>query len=373
MLGLPARRRPRLPARHPAVEGARERHGAGAGRAGRACSCMAIVGQCRRRVGRDRAAPPHRAAAGPARRRRVSARSSACCRCCWSPGWSRCRWRPRRTRRWPRRPATRRSCAPSTASCPTTRARCTPRCAPSSTAAVSRRCSATCRPPNIVDVAPPDPTLSPGRAGRRGAGAASRSSRSTATRRSAAGRIEGCGFVYAPQRMLTNAHVVAGTDKVDGAGRRRDAAGHRGPLRPRPRRRRAGRARARRPGAAVRAERRRRRASRPSSLGYPEDGPYTADSARIRVALRRRPAHDIYGSNVVTREIYAVRGDRAQRQLRRPAASPTTARCWGIVFATALDSHRHRLTCSPTTRSAATRRPGVPPATPVGTGSCTPG
>ena len=70
---------------------------------------------------------------------------SASCRCCWCRGWSPCRWRPRPTRRWRPRRATPRSCAASTTSCPTTSARCTRRCATTSTAAGSRRCSATCR------------------------------------------------------------------------------------------------------------------------------------------------------------------------------------------------------------------------------------
>ena len=58
--------------------------------------------------------------------------------------------------------------------------------------------------------------------------------------------IEGTGFVYAPQHVLTNAHVVAGVDagpdrddhergEVQGEGRLlRPPGGHRGALRARP-------------------------------------------------------------------------------------------------------------------------------------------
>ena len=65
-----------------------------------------------------------------------------------------------------------------------------------------------------------------------------------------------------------------------------------------------------------------------SCSGYPLDGPYDAQSARIRDAGPIR-GPDIYDSSTVTREIYTIRGAGAQRQLRWPAARPARARYSG--------------------------------------------
>ncbi len=117
--------------------------------------------------------------------------------------------------------------------------------------------------------------------------------------------VEGSGFLYADDRLMTNAHVVAGVDDpeveldgssvpavtvyynpdldiavlalddggapvlaLDGSGRPED-------------------------GVAI--------------LGYPEDGPYDVQPGRIRSEQRLR-SPDIYGEGTVIREVFSLRG-----------------------------------------------------------------
>jgi S1-C subfamily serine protease len=116
--------------------------------------------------------------------------------------------------------------------------------------------------------------------------------------------VEGTGFLYAPNRLMTNAHVVAGVRDpavivddqevpatvvyynedldvavlaVDGLNRpflRFDTGGEE-----------------RDPGAV---------------LGYPQDGPYDVQAARIRGKQRLR-SPDIYGNGTVIREVFSLR------------------------------------------------------------------
>ncbi|MBW8752044.1 MAG: MarP family serine protease, partial [Propionibacteriales bacterium] len=116
--------------------------------------------------------------------------------------------------------------------------------------------------------------------------------------------IEGTGFLYSPHRLMTNAHVVAGvTEPMVRVGTRNvqatvvyynsdidiavldvdiegpvvhfDNGGE-----------------AKEPGVI---------------LGYPNDGPFDAQPARIRAEQRLR-SPDIYGRGTVTREVFSVRG-----------------------------------------------------------------
>jgi S1-C subfamily serine protease len=151
---------------------------------------------------------------------------------------------------------------------------------------------------------------------------------------SCARRVEGSGFVYAQDRIMTNAHVVAGIDQpfVQLAGERRpatvvlydpdrDIAVLRVPdlgLRPL--------AFAPRPvdtGADA------------IVLGYPEDGPFFAGAARIRDRMEIR-GPDIYNDRTVTREVYSIYGDVRSGN----SGGPLVARdgsVLGVIFAAAVD------------------------------------
>ena len=85
-------------------------------------------------------------------------------------------------------------------------------------------------------------------------------------------------------------------------------------------------------------------------LGFPEDGPFDAQPARIRSDQRLR-SPDIYGNGTVTRHVFSLRG------LIRPGNSggpfvSTAGRVLGVVFAASVSDPRHRL--------RADRRPGAP-------------
>lgn len=117
--------------------------------------------------------------------------------------------------------------------------------------------------------------------------------------------VEGTGFVYAPDHIMTNAHVVAGVREpqvlvgdrtvpatvvvydpdLDLAVLRLDTGGL-DPLE-----------------FSFRAQRR----DPVAVLGYPEDGPYDVQPGRIRSQQRLRSAN-IYGDSTVLREVYSVRG-----------------------------------------------------------------
>jgi uncharacterized membrane protein required for colicin V production len=158
-------------------------------------------------------------------------------------------------------------------------------------------------PTNARDVAAPDQALA-------GAAVVRRSKPSVikvlGTATSCSRRIEGSGFVYAAERVMTNAHVVAGTRKVqvetsDGAAERQGSW-------------------CTNPGGTSRSSTCRvcvlpvmRFADEPARtgasaivLGYPQDGPYNAQSARIR-DVGNITGPDIYDSRDVTRQIYTIR------------------------------------------------------------------
>ncbi|CAI7978688.1 MULTISPECIES: MarP family serine protease [Parafrankia] len=150
-------------------------------------------------------------------------------------------------------------------------------------------------------------------------------------------QVEGTGFVIAPQRVMTNAHVVAGVTEAvveldSGAlpaevvlfDPDRDVAVLHVPglLRPPLRFQSAP------PGdmgdSAVVA-------------GYPQDGPYTTEPARIRNEQVAR-APDIYSRGTVRREIYAIRGRVRPGNSGGPLLS-SAGTVYGVVFAAATDDN----------------------------------
>lgn len=146
--------------------------------------------------------------------------------------------------------------------------------------------------------------------------------------------LEGSGFVVSPERVMTNAHVVAGTAAVtvESNGRALDAEvvlfdpavdvailavpGLTAP-----------------PLAF---------SSTPAEsgddaivLGYPGGGPYTASAARIRETLDLQ-GPDIYRSGTVEREVYTLRGLIQQGNSGGPLVDPQ-GRILGMVFGAAVD------------------------------------
>jgi S1-C subfamily serine protease len=149
-------------------------------------------------------------------------------------------------------------------------------------------------------------------------------------------QVEGTGFVYAPQRVMTNAHVVAGVRqpqiilgtsalpaRVVVFDPDRDVAVlyvpdlARAPLR----------FQTNPPGGAQ---------DNAVVAGYPQDGPYRTVPARIRNRQTAR-APDIYSEGTVLRDIYAVRGQVLPGNSGGPLLSENGT-VFGVVFAAATDS-----------------------------------
>ena len=185
-------------------------------------------------------------------------------------------------------------------------------------------------PTEVRPVDPPDPALAASRAVQV---ARSRVFKITGVATSCSRRIEGTGFLYAPERVMTNAHVVAGVSKpdieVDGKQLRgtvvlfdadRDIAvlhvpGLKGvPL-----------AFAGKAGTGDSAV----------VVGYPLDGPFRADAARIRGTQEAR-GPNIYQSKTVTRQIYALRARVRPGNSGGPLID-TKGGVYGVIFAAAAD------------------------------------
>ncbi|MEV6523312.1 MarP family serine protease [Longispora sp. NPDC051575] len=148
-------------------------------------------------------------------------------------------------------------------------------------------------------------------------------------------RIEGSGFVYAPEHVMTNAHVVAGTKKIvidAGGGVKKSGTvvaydplkdlaviyvpGLTAPVLPW----------ATAPAAGNQDS---------IVLGYPLDGPYTAKPARVR-DIRSIKGPDIYNSGTVVREVYTIRSEVRSGNSGGPLISPTGT-VYGVIFAAAAD------------------------------------
>jgi S1-C subfamily serine protease len=149
---------------------------------------------------------------------------------------------------------------------------------------------------------------------------------------------EGSGWVVAPERVVTNAHVVAGTSsenvRIQGTGRsyearvivfdpKRDLAVLSVPGLPAPSSRQG--PSLRRSGGAVVA-------------GFPLNGPFRLDSARVRDVLTATGA-DIYGTPGVVRQVYSLYARVQPGNSGGPLLSPNGS-VVGIVFARSLDDDR---------------------------------
>ena len=188
----------------------------------------------------------------------------------------------------------------------------------------------------------------------------------TGVAQSCARRIEGSGFVYATDRIMTNAHVVAGVDKpqVEVGGKRRaadvvlydpdrDVAVLRVPelgLRP-----------------LTFADRRADTDDDAIVVGYPEDGPFFVRPARVRDRMQIR-GPDIYNERTVTREVYSIRGDVRSGNSGGPLLSPSGS-VYGVIFAAAVDQPDTGFVLT-ATEVGSDARAGAAATEPVPTGDC---
>jgi S1-C subfamily serine protease len=219
----------------------------------------------------------------------------------------------------------------------------------------------------IVDVPPPDPNLPPAVAAT--VQAASRSIFKVYGEAPSCSRgIEGSGFAYAPHRVVTNAHVVAGTTQVaiqvGGASLpatvvlfdpERDVAVLDVPRLSAPTLRFTAKPAVSGDPAVV--------------LGYPEDGPFTAAAARVRSQTTIQGS-DIYGNGSVRRDIYAIRGVVRSGNSGGPLIADDGT-VLGIVFATALDGSDTGYVLTDQ-EVAADVTAGATATAPVSTQGCTP-
>jgi S1-C subfamily serine protease len=183
-------------------------------------------------------------------------------------------------------------------------------------------------PERIVEVGPP-----PGRIGRDADVRRAQASVFKVRGENTCNRgVEGTGFLYAPDRVMTNAHVVAGVDDpvvlvgsqeksatvvyynpdIDIAVLRVDGV----------------------PGPTLRFQRDGRSGQAAAVLGYPQDGPYNVQAARIRAEQRLR-SPDIYGRGTVIREVYSLRALVRPGNSGGPLVS-SSGRVLGVIFAASL-------------------------------------
>ena len=183
---------------------------------------------------------------------------------------------------------------------------------------------------------------------------------------SCARRIEGSGFVYASQHVMTNAHVVAGTRSVsvEQGGQRydavvvvydpaRDLAVLRAPGLPAP--------------ALGFAESPADTGSDAIVLGFPLDGPFDAQSARIR-ENREITGPDIYDSSRVTRQVYTIRALVRSGNSGGPLVAPS-GNVLGVIFAAAADDPNTGFAVT-AAEATAVADAGEQTTSPADTGSC---
>ncbi len=182
-----------------------------------------------------------------------------------------------------------------------------------------------------TSVDPPDPAVGANRAV---AAAQSSVLKVRSVAQSCSRRMEGTGFVIAPGKVMTNAHVVAGSDRAavetDGGtldasvvvyDSQRDLAVldvpdlDAAPLK----------------FAAAPAE----AGSSAIVAGYPLDGPYTLTPARVRASIDLR-GPNIYSNSTVTRGVYTLRAQVRPGNSGGPLLAPDGT-VLGVIFGAAID------------------------------------
>lgn len=177
--------------------------------------------------------------------------------------------------------------------------------------------------------------------------------------------VEGTGFLYAPNRVMTNAHVVAGVsepmvqvDKKAVSGKVVyynpevdvaviDVPGLDGPR--------------------IRFDLGGKEREQGAVLGFPQDGPFDAQPIRIRSDQRLR-SPDIYGNGTVTRHVFSLRGLIRPGNSGGPVVS-TQGRVLGVVFAASVSDRAtgYALTADQVRRAAAV---GLGSTKKVSSGNC---
>ena len=179
--------------------------------------------------------------------------------------------------------------------------------------------------------------------------------------------VEGSGFVYSPGRVMTNAHVVAGVTEVDvSAGG--DSVSARVVVYD-PDLDIAVLTLAKAKGLApltfdfdVKAR------DGVAILGYPEDGPFDVETARVRAEQRLR-SPNIYGNDTVIREVFSLRGNVRPGNSGGPIVT-SRGDVAGLVFAASVTDGQtgYALTADQLRDTAAA---GISAADQVSTGACT--
>ena len=163
--------------------------------------------------------------------------------------------------------------------------------------------------------------------------------------------VEGTGFLYAPHKLMTNAHVVAGvTEPMIKVGDETvrgtvvhydpdvdvaviDVPALDGPT----------------VGFGLGGQER----DQGAVLGFPQDGPFNAQPVRIRSDQRLR-SPDIYGNGTVTRHVFSLRGLIRPGNSGGPVVS-TSGKVLGVVFAASVSDRDtgYALTAEQVRRAAA--------------------
>ena len=180
--------------------------------------------------------------------------------------------------------------------------------------------------------------------------------------------VTGSGFAYAPGRILTNAHVVAGSEQptiripgdpasydasVVAIDSRLDLAVLRVDGLPAPALSFATRPAETGDGAVV--------------AGFPGGGDLEAGAARIRARIDAR-GEDIYGRSGVVRDVYSFRGTVVPGNSGGPLLAPN-GRVYGVVFAAGLGEEEtgYAITAE---QAAPLAQRGAQSSEPVDTGAC---
>jgi S1-C subfamily serine protease len=186
----------------------------------------------------------------------------------------------------------------------------------------------------INEVEPPDPALA-------SSPVAARAQRSivkvTGTAQSCGKVLEGTGFVFGQRRVMTNAHVVGGVDEpyvqIGGEGKRyaakvvlydweRDIAVLDVPDLNAPALQFATKEASRGDDAIV--------------AGFPENGSYTVNAARVRGPITAN-GPDIYHRGTVRRDVYSLYATVRQGNSGGPLLA-ADGKVYGVIFAKSLDS-----------------------------------